>query len=190
MRSTKQLAGIVFVGLAFVLSPGIYAGDLEPTAAPSPTMKTLGEVEPRIPIHASDMPLTITEFKSYYLVEDVNFSDPNNDAITIECNDVTIDLMGYTLKGPDSGNKSGIYMNCRSNVAIGNGTVREFGHYGIREDDPNGKNQGRLIHQPVNLVAILIKHIHRNEQHEKYGWKSFVERVGHREIYHVNNQMS
>jgi parallel beta-helix repeat protein len=106
-------------------------------------MKTLDEVEPRIPIHASDLPLTITEPNSYYLAEDVSFTDDANHAITIECNDVTIDLMGFSLTGPDSGTKSGIYMDGRTNVEVRNGTVRDFG-YGIHETSFPGK-QHRLI---------------------------------------------
>ncbi len=88
---------LVLAGLA-VFSLFAVGGSLEPSAPPGPTMKTLDEVEPRIPIHASDLPLTITEPNSYYLVEDVNFEPNDVHAITIECNDVTIDLMGYTLK--------------------------------------------------------------------------------------------
>jgi len=131
-KSTKVMLGILaLAGLVwFCLTAG--GGSLEPDAPPGPTMKTLAEVEPRVPIHAADLPLTITEPNSYYLAEHISFEPNNTNAITIECNDVTIDLMGYTLKGPDSGTKCGIYMSGRTNVEIRNGTVRDF-YYGIRE---------------------------------------------------------
>lgn len=138
------LAGLVVFGLTAV------GGDLEPSAPPGPTMKTLDEVEPRIPIHASDLPLTITEPNSYYLAENINFTDDANNAITIEANDVTIDLMGYTLKGPGSGTGYGIYMNGRSNMEIRNGTVRNFGSHGIYEPDwENGKG-----HRVISVRAV------------------------------------
>jgi parallel beta-helix repeat protein len=140
---------LALVGL-LVCSLTAIAGDLEPSAPPGPTMKTLDEVEPRVPIHASDLPLTITKPKSYYLVEDVNFTDDANNAITIESDDVTIDLMGYTLKGPDSGTKSGIYMDRRSNVEILNGTIRDF-YYGIYEENSLG---GSKSHRIINVRAV------------------------------------
>ncbi len=49
-----------------VLTPAANAGSLEPAAPP---MKTLREVEPRVPLHASDVPLTITEPNSSYQPE-------------------------------------------------------------------------------------------------------------------------
>jgi parallel beta-helix repeat protein len=148
---TKQKGRIVvsilaLAGLAAFSLMG-YAGSLEPPTAPAPTMKTLDEVEPRVPIHASDLPLTITEPNSYYLVEGVTFASTATHAITIECNDVTIDLMGYTLKGPDSGTKSGIYMNRRTNVEIRNGTIRDF-YYGIHEISTYG-TQHRVMNVRV-----------------------------------------
>ena len=150
MKTRKKLASIVFLAVVLLLSPAIYAGNLEPSAPPGPTMKTLDEVEPRVLIHASDLPLTITEPNSYYLAENINFTDDVNNAITIEADNVTIDLMGYTLKGPDSGNKHGIFMNGRSNVEVRNGTVRDFGSHGIYEASlDNGKN-----HRVIGVRAV------------------------------------
>ena len=130
--SLLVLAGLVVFGLTAI------GGDLEPTAPPGSTMKTLDEVEPRIPIPASATPVApfyINNPGSYYLTGDRTAS---SNGIVVEANDVTIDLMGYTLKGPGSGNNVGIHIDRRRNVEICNGTVRSFGLegvYGVRLDD-------------------------------------------------------
>lgn len=146
---TKRVLAIFILVMIMGFSFLATAGDLQPSAAPAPTMKTLNEIEPRTAISASDLPLTITEPGSYYLIEDVNFTDDVNNAITIECDDVTIDLTGYTIKGPDSGTTSGIYMSGRSGVEILNGTIRDFGNPAIREASSNGKS-----HRIINVRLI------------------------------------
>jgi len=145
MDTRKKLAGVVFLAGMLAISLVIYAGgNLEPSAPPGPTMKTLDEVEPRIPI--SSLPYTISESGSYYLTEDVNSAGT---AITVGVNDVTIDLMGYTIKGPDSGTNYGIYINGRSNVEVRNGTVRDFGNTGIYENSNSGTG-----HRVINVRSI------------------------------------
>ena len=123
-KEIKVALAVFGVVMVMVAISAVIAGDLNPPGPPtSGTMKTLDEVEPRIPISQADIPKTISEPGSYYLTEDVNSSGT---AITVNVDDVTIDLMGYAIKGPDSGTNYGIYMDGGSNVEIRNGTVRDF----------------------------------------------------------------
>ncbi|MHC4575494.1 MAG: right-handed parallel beta-helix repeat-containing protein [Planctomycetota bacterium] len=151
-KKVKAVVSVLTLAGLLLFSPFAMAGSLEPSAPPGPTMKTLDEVEPRVPIHASDLPLTITEPNSYYLVEDIDFTDTLNHAIRVECNDVTIDLMGFSLTGPDAGGSCGIYMGWRTNVEIRNGTVRDF-CIGIYEVSSSGK-QHRVINVRVMSNAL------------------------------------
>ncbi len=144
-KRTKVLVSLLALAGLLVFSTFTMAGDLEPPGAPGSTMKTLDEVEPRIPISQSDIPLTINESGSYYLTEDINSADT---AITVAADDVTIDLAGFTLAGPDSGTNYGIRLIGRSNAEIRNGTVRDF-YYGIGED--NSLGQG---HRVIDVRAL------------------------------------
>jgi hypothetical protein len=110
----------------------VQAGSLTPPPGPpGSTMKTLEEVEPRTLIHASDIPLTITEPGSYYLTETITSSVT---AITIEASNVTLDLRGFALIGSGTGAADGIYVSYEAqarNVTIRNGEVREWGGSGV-----------------------------------------------------------
>ncbi len=98
---------IVAAALLGSLAPavGVFAGDLNPPAGPVvETMKTLDEVEPRIPIHQEDVPFTVTIPGSYYLAENLVFpAAASGVVITIAADDVTLDLNGFTIDGQDVG---------------------------------------------------------------------------------------
>jgi len=81
----------------------------------------------------SSVPYAITSSGSYYLAKDLRTTVADQNAITVEANDVTIDLMGYSLIGYGSGAGSGIVMQARENVEVRNGSVQRFGGYGIFE---------------------------------------------------------
>jgi len=105
--------------------------------------------EPRIPI--SSVPLVISSPGSYYFIGDLTHTVPDQNAIEVDVNNVTIDLMGFNLIGPGSGSGRGIYIRARSNVEIRNGTVYNFGGEGIfeaedfTEESPDYGNGHRVI---------------------------------------------
>lgn len=134
MRPTKLvplLATLMLFLFSGFLLKTVSAGDLEPTGTPGPTMKTLDQIEPRSPIPASEAPVAafvISTPGSYYLEGDRHASDHG---ISVTADDVTIDLMGYSLIGPDSGESYGIWLNpagARKSVEMKNGTITDFTH--------------------------------------------------------------
>jgi len=68
-----------------------------------------------------------------------------SDGIRVLADQVTIDLMGFSLVGPDSGATAGILMEGRHNIEIRNGTIRNFGDRGISERNPDRTACGKRI---------------------------------------------
>jgi parallel beta-helix repeat protein len=106
------------------------AGSLTPPGTPKSSMKTLQEVEPRTPI--SSLPFTIGQPGSYYLTGNL---ESETSGIAIAADNVTLDLMGFTLSGGE-GQFNGIFLTGQSSiprkdVVVRNGVIREFNH-GIR----------------------------------------------------------
>ncbi len=114
---SKQQLIVVFM---FVLTV-IGANMSRAVAAPPFTA-----AEPRIPI--SELPFQVTTPGSYYLTSEL--TDDGSGAIAVDTDNVTIDLMGFSLTGTGVGD--GILLNGRKNVEIRNGTIRLFEN-GIRD---------------------------------------------------------
>ncbi len=157
-KTTLIVSALAIVSLAW-LCPMVVAGTLEPSAAPGPTMKTLDEVEPRIPIQSlsgdASSAYIIGQSGSYYFTGDITVADLNKNGITVEANDVTIDLSGYSLIGPGKAvgtSGDGIYMYGRSNIDIRNGTIKDFASNGIYA----GPNilENHKGHQVIYIRAI------------------------------------
>jgi len=96
----------------------------------------------------TSLPYTISAPGAYYLGGNLTYAGTGN-AITIngDVNNVTIDLMGFTITGSGSG--TGISMWHSVNVEIRNGTVTGF-TYGIYEQ---GGGRG---HRVLNVRAAAV----------------------------------
>lgn len=96
-------------------------GALTPSGAPAPTMKSLAQIEARIPI--STTPYFIFTPGSYYLTG--NLAVSSGGAIAITANNVTLDLNGFTISSTASpATSSAILLSGpRVNISIYNGHI-------------------------------------------------------------------
>jgi hypothetical protein len=93
----------------------------------------------------TSLPYTISNPGFYYLTGNLSYTGAS-DGITVNSDDVTIDLMGFSLNGPGSGaGPTAIMMGGRKNVEIRNGTVSNW-YIGIYENSTSG-----LRHRVINM---------------------------------------
>ena len=81
---------------------------------------------------STTFPIIIDQPGSYVLTSNIVVSTAAN-GIEINSDDVTLDLNGHAVIGPGwNGNGTGITASNRNNIAIMNGTVRDFPLHGVR----------------------------------------------------------
>jgi hypothetical protein len=114
-------------------------GSLTPPGAPAPTMKSLDQIEPRIPIDAAHISgdanymFIITNAGSYYLTTNIVATSAKS-GIRILADNVIIDLNGFGLDGGGVGNVGIINFGIapqHQNITIRNGTIRNWSSRGI-----------------------------------------------------------
>jgi parallel beta-helix repeat protein len=108
-------------------------GSLTPPGAPAPTMKSLDQIEARTPVDATHTPgngialFAITNPGSYYLTGNL-IGATKMHGISIQTNDVTLDLNGFQMIG-GSGSLDGILAVASTpcqNIVIRNGALRNW----------------------------------------------------------------
>lgn len=144
MKNHPVLAALVTVLFLFCFEKTCMAqGNLTPPGPPAATMKTLSQIEPRLPI--SVLPTNLTIGGSYYVTTNLTGTASNN-GITVSTNDVTIDLNGFTLTGVSSALSGIITSGAISNLVVKNGTIKNWPVNGINSSTGN---QNRVINVTV-----------------------------------------
>jgi hypothetical protein len=105
----------------------------------------------------SAVPYTITTPGFYYLAGNLSYNSTTGNAITINANDVTLDLMGNILSGPGTaaGVVEAITISGRTNVEVRNGTVRNF-FVGVHDGDINNGKKHRALNLRVTNTTFGI----------------------------------
>ncbi len=152
--------------LCFFPVSGFPQGPLTPPAAPTPTMKTLDQVEPRKPINATNTPgdansvFKITTSGSYYLTGNVTGVSGKN-GISIAASNVTIDLKGFTLGGVGS-SLDGVHVESgNTRLTVRNGTITSWGGDGVDEID-GGATDG--IYENIRATGNSADGLRLNEK--------------------------
>lgn len=93
---------------------------------------------------STTFPIRITQSGSYVLTN--NITSPQT-AISVEADNVTLDLNGYSITGPgkSSGGGVGIYSFDKRNLVIKNGTIQNFGYDGIAFDGASNLDANNRI---------------------------------------------
>lgn len=154
--------------------PASIAGDLTPPAGPRvPTMKTLDQVEARIPINSDTTPgdadslYRITQPGSYYLTDNI-VGESGKSGIEIASPAVRIDLNGFQMFGfifSGGPTLDGIRTDgAQNDITITNGTVILWGRHGIDMiTGPNDTSGDHALVERVNALGNSDRGIRTND---------------------------
>src|SRR3954447_16642156 len=124
----SALRNLIFAASFFVSSPELRAqGDLTPPAGPTPTMKTLDQVEPRIDINkltGDGTTVAIINAPGSYFLSANLAGAAGKDIIRVTgTGRVTIDLRGFALIGTATDRAAIVVPATNESIVIRNGTI-------------------------------------------------------------------
>ncbi len=137
--------------IASCLCPTVLGGNLSPAAGPvAPTMKTLQQVEPRVPLDTvpgnAEAMHVITQPGSYYLTQCESLTPGKQTWVRVGASDVSIDMMGFDVDG--ALDPAGVGVRPTGEATYNNLVVRNGGfsrwYQGINATD-GGYFQGGLL---------------------------------------------
>jgi Periplasmic copper-binding protein (NosD) len=129
MKTLLQSAARLFIVGMLSYQASLFAqGSLTPLTAPAPSMKTLDQIEPRTPISA--LPFAITQPGSYYVTRNLTISSAAS-GITIQSDNVSIDLGGFILDGAGKGIDGITVDSVRDNIQVRHGTLQNWTQHGV-----------------------------------------------------------
>ena len=138
------LVAVLAVGIAIVamLASGARGGPLDPSGAPG---STAGVLRPGTPITA--LPFTISAPGNYYLTKNLSLASMSN-GITVDADDVTLDIGGFELLGSAGALSAIISTNPHNGLTVENGSITGWGQ-GIAVASIN---HSRFEHLRMRLV--------------------------------------
>ena len=113
-------------------------------------MKTLEQIEPRTPI--SELPRSIRSPGSYYVTDNLT-GVIGQHGITIDADNVTLDLNGFTLWGGGGGGGI-VVLGTHRHITIKNGSLREWGGDGIGAGSASHSRFANLYLWDNTLVGL------------------------------------
>ncbi len=136
--SVRNVGAAIFTVAVMGMVLWVNAGPLSP---PPGAVASTGRFGPRVEINATNTPGTgttlfsIAQPGSYYLAENVT-GVSGKFGILIEADNVTVDLMGFTLIGVP-GSVDGIKVSGNhNNIVLRNGTMSDWGEHGVDFSNP------------------------------------------------------
>lgn len=110
------------------------------------------------PIYTNQLPLTIATSGRYYLAENINYNGASN-AITINANNVSIDLNSKILNYTGASSVTAITINGVDNTRIFGGTVNRFSNFAV---NASGGPTNILVYDLVTDSGIAYSASTRN----------------------------